>query len=152
MVVVAMDEGEAHGYGHGWLGEMIGDFGDVLTMSRRVSNCSSSDRNALWLEINVGLTPWLVEEENEAWGRLLQLRRGGGVGKLAGDDLHHGCSRERPPPLLLFLPLLLLSLQLSLSCSLVSNVNGKEDEGERGLMGFVRWSADMWGRVVCVCV
>ena len=73
------------------------------------------------------------------------------MGKLAGDDLHHGCSKGRPPPLLFFLPLLLLSLLLSLSCSLVFNVNGKEDEGERGLMGFVRWSADMWGRVVCVC-
>ena len=72
------------------------------------------------------------------------------MGKLTDDDLHHGCSRGRPPPLLFFLPLLLLSLLLSLSCSLVFNVNGKEDEGERGLMGFVRWSADMWGRVVCV--
>ena len=73
------------------------------------------------------------------------------MGKLTDDDLHHGCSRGRPPPLLFFLSLLLLSLLLTLSCSLVSNVNGKEDEEERGLMGLVRWSADMWGQVVCVC-
>ena len=150
MVVVAMDGGEAHGYGHGWLGEMVGDFGDVLTIAWGSSIYSSSDRDTLWWEIDVRLAPWLEEEDDEAWGHLLQLRRGGGVGKLAGDDLHHGCSRGRPPPLLFFLPLLLLSLLLSLSCSLVSNVNGKEDEGERGLMGFVRWSADMWGQVMCV--
>ena len=128
-------------------------FGDVLTMSWGSSIYSSSDRNALWWEIDVGLAPWLEEEDDEAWGCLLQLQRGGGVGKLAGDDLHHGCSRGHPSPLLFFLPLLLLSLVLSLlflSCSLVPNMNGKEDEGERGLMGFVRWSADMWGQVMCV--
>ena len=70
MVVVAMDEGKAHGDGHGWFEEMVRDFEDVLTMSRRVSNCNSLDRNALWWEINVGLAPWLEEEDDEAWGHL----------------------------------------------------------------------------------
>ena len=57
MVVVAMDEGEVHGYGHGWLGEMVGDFGDVLTMSRRVSNYSSSCLESLRSEIILGHPP-----------------------------------------------------------------------------------------------
>ena len=57
MVVVAMDEIEAHGYGHGWLGEMVGDFGDVLTMSRRVSNCSNSCQESLRLKIGLGHPP-----------------------------------------------------------------------------------------------
>jgi hypothetical protein len=52
-----MDEGEAHRYGHGWLGEMVGDFRDVLTMSRRVSNCSSSHQESLRLEIILGHPP-----------------------------------------------------------------------------------------------
>ena len=69
MVVVAMDEGEAHGYGHGWLGKMKLGFGDVLTMSWGSSIYSSSDRNALWWEIDVGLAPWL-EEEDGAWGSI----------------------------------------------------------------------------------
>ena len=74
MVVVAMDESEAHGYGHGWLGEMVGDIGDVLTMPWGSSIYSSSDRNALWREIDIGLAPWLEEEDDEAWGCLLHLR------------------------------------------------------------------------------
>ena len=69
MVLVAMDEGEAHGYGHGWLGKMKLGFGDVLTMSWGSSIYSSSDRNALWWEIDVGLAPWL-EEEDGAWGSI----------------------------------------------------------------------------------
>ena len=73
MVVVAMDEGEAHGYGHGWLGKMKLGFGDVLTKSWGSSIYSSSDRNTFWWEINVGLAPWLEEEDDEAWGHLLQL-------------------------------------------------------------------------------
>ena len=48
-------------------------FGDVLTMSWESSIYSSSDRNALWWEIDVGLAPWLEEEDDEAWGHLLQL-------------------------------------------------------------------------------
>ena len=74
MVVVAMDEGEAHGYGHGWLGEMVGDFRDVLIMPWGSSIYSSSDQNALWWAIDVGLAPWLEDEDDEAWGHLLQLR------------------------------------------------------------------------------
>ena len=42
MVVVAMDEGEAHGHGHERLGEMILGFRDVLTMPWGCSMCSSS--------------------------------------------------------------------------------------------------------------
>jgi hypothetical protein len=54
MVVVAMDGGEARGYGHGWLGEMVGDLGDVLTMSWVTSMCSSSLRGSLVEEIGLG--------------------------------------------------------------------------------------------------
>ena len=57
MVVVDLDEGEAHGYGHGWLGEMVGDFGDVLTIPWGSSIYSSLDQNTLWWEIHVGLAP-----------------------------------------------------------------------------------------------
>ena len=42
IVVVPMDDGESHVYGHGWLGEMVRDFRDVLTMSRGSSSYSSS--------------------------------------------------------------------------------------------------------------
>ena len=45
-------------------------FGDVLTMSWGSSIYSSSDQNALWWEIDVGLAPWLKEEDDKAWGRL----------------------------------------------------------------------------------
>ena len=68
MVVVAMDEGEAHRYGHGWLGKMKLGFGDVLTMSWGSSIYSNSDWNALWWDID-GLAPWL-EEEDGAWGSI----------------------------------------------------------------------------------
>ena len=44
-------------------------FGDVLTMSWGSSIYSSSDRNALWWEIDVELAPWL-EEEDGAWGSI----------------------------------------------------------------------------------
>ena len=82
MVLVAMDEGEAHGYGHGWLGKMKLGFGDVLTMSWGSSIYSSSDRNALWWEIDVGLAPWL-EEEDGAWGSISSNSRDvEGVGEL----------------------------------------------------------------------
>jgi hypothetical protein len=61
--------------------------------------------------------PWeLGEEDDGAWGLLLQLRRGGGMEKLAGDDLHHSCSRGRLlPPLFSFSFFLLSSLFPSLS-------------------------------------
>ena len=59
--------------GHVWLGKMVGDFGYVLTMPWGSSIYSSSDRNALWREIDIGLAPWLEEEDDEAWGHLLQL-------------------------------------------------------------------------------
>jgi hypothetical protein len=46
MVVVAMDEGEAHGYGHGWLGKMILGFGDVVTMPWGCFKSSSLARSS----------------------------------------------------------------------------------------------------------
>ena len=60
--------------GHVWLGEMVGDFGYLLTMPWGSSIYSSSDQNALWWEIGVGLAPRLEEEGDEAWGRLFQHR------------------------------------------------------------------------------
>ena len=52
---------------------MVGDFGYVLTMPWGSSIYSSSDQNALWWEIGVGLAPWLEEEDDEASGHLLDF-------------------------------------------------------------------------------
>ena len=51
------------------MGKMERGFGDVLTMSWGSSIYSSSNRNTLWWEIDVGLTPWF-EEEDGAWGSI----------------------------------------------------------------------------------
>ena len=78
----------------------------LLTMPWGYSTYSSSSWGGSWMEIKLG-TPWeLGEEDDGAWGLLLQLRQGAGVEKLASGDLHHGCSRGRllPLPLLLLLP------------------------------------------------
>ena len=96
-------------------------FGDVLTMSWGSSIYSSSDRNTLWWDIDVGLASWLDEEDDEAWGRLLQLRRGGGVVEIAGDILQQEVGAILLlcffSFFLLFSSPLLFSLLFSLLCS-----------------------------------
>jgi hypothetical protein len=63
MVLVAMAEGEAQGYGHWWLGKMMLGFGDVLTMPWGCSKSSSSARNAAQKEIELRASSMLEVEE-----------------------------------------------------------------------------------------
>jgi hypothetical protein len=46
------------------MGRMERGFGDMLTMSRRCSNCSSSTWNNLGREIKLRAHPWLEVEED----------------------------------------------------------------------------------------